>query len=168
MATAFPKPALRPMLPTDVALLAAIFRASIEDLTAEDYDEDQRNAWAAVADDEEAFGRKLAGMLTLVATLEGSPAGFASLKDNDRIEMLYVFPAVVRHGLATMLTDALEKLGRARGATTMRVDASDTAKPFFDKRGFTAQQRNTVSLNGEWLTNTTLEKRFETPGSPKP
>ena len=155
------KPALRPVLPADTAMLAAIFRASVEDLTAEDYDEDQRTAWAATAEDEAAFGRKLAGSLTLVATLGGAPAGFASLKGNDRIEMLYVYPAVAGQGSGTMLVDAVEKLAAARGAKTLRIDASDNARTFFEARGYKAQSRNSVPLNGEWLANTTLEKRLE-------
>ena len=38
-ATAFPKPALRPMLPSDGPLLIAIFQDSVEMLTEDDYDE---------------------------------------------------------------------------------------------------------------------------------
>lgn len=168
MATASPKAGLRPLLPSDTGLVAAIFRASVEDLTVEDYDEDQRNAWAAAAEDEAAFGQRLAGMLTLVATLDGSPAAFAALKGSDRIEMLYCFPAVARQGLGTLLVDALERLGRARGAKAMLVDASDTAKPLFEARGYRAQQRNMVPLNGEWLANTSMEKRLDPAGSPQP
>ena len=154
------KPALRPMLPADAPMLAAIFRASIEDLTGEDYDEEQRIAWADTAADEAAFGARLGGMLTLVTTMAGSPAAFAALKGNDRIAMLYVYPAVVGQGIGTLLVDALEKLARARGATTLSVDASDTARGFFEKRGYKAQSRNSVPVNGEWLANTTLELRL--------
>ena len=52
---------LRPMLPTDAPFLAEIFRAAIEELAAEDYSETQREAWASTADDEEEFGKRLAG-----------------------------------------------------------------------------------------------------------
>ncbi len=49
--------------------------------------------------------------------------------------MLYVHPAVVRQGVATMLVDALEKLAGARGTKSLTVDASDNASDFFRKRG---------------------------------
>jgi putative acetyltransferase len=155
---AMPKLAMRPMLPTDVPLLAEIFRASIEDLTADDYSAAQQEAWASAADDEEEFGVKLAAELTLVATYEGSAIGFAALADNRRIDMLYVHPAAAGQGAGTMLCDALEKLAAARGAEELSVDASDTARSFFQKRGFTAQQRNTRPLGDEWLANTTMTK----------
>ena len=110
MARAQPQLAMRPLLPDDVPLLAEIFRASIEELTAEDYSEAQQEAWAETADDLDAFGAKLAAELTLVATFAGSPVGFAALADNTRIDKLYVHPAAAGQGAAAMLCDALEKL----------------------------------------------------------
>jgi putative acetyltransferase len=158
MGQALPKPALRPYLPADTPVLAAIFVAAIEELTGDDYSEAQQEAWAGVADDEEQFGKRLAGELTLIATLQNSPVGFASLKGKDHIDMLYVHPGVAGQGVASMLCDALEKLAGARGAPSLTVDASDNAEPFFAKRGYVGKQRNTVTVNGEWLANTTMQK----------
>jgi len=160
MACANPKLALRPFLAEDTALLADIFRASIEELTADDYSEVQQKAWASAADEGAAFGNKLGSQLTLVGTLEGSPVGFASLASGNKIDMLYVHPAAVGQGVGTMLVDALEKLAGARGAAKLIVDASDTARGFFEKRGYIAQQRNTVLTGDEWLANTTLHKQL--------
>lgn len=157
MAQAHPKPGLRPFLPDDVPMLAAIFAASIQELTGDDYSQAQQEAWMAGAETEE-FGKRLAADLTLIATLDGSPVGFASLRGTDHIRMLYVHPAVGRRGIATMLVDALEKLAGGRGAAALTVDASDTAQNFFAKRGYTAQQRNSVTINDEWLANTTMKK----------
>jgi len=166
MAQTLPKPALRPMLPEDVPVLAAIFVASIDELAADDYSEAQREAWASVGDDEATFGRKLAGQLTLIATLQNSPVGFASLKGADHIDMLYVHPSAAGQGAASMLCDALEKLAGGRGAKNLAVDASDNAEGFFLKRGYVAKQRNTVTVNGEWLANTTMQKSL-TSDAPK-
>ena len=161
-----PQLAMRPMLPTDVPLLAEIFRAAIEELTADDYSEAQQEAWASAADDEEAFGAKLAHELTLVATYDGAAVGFAALADNRRIDMLYVHPAAAGQGAGAMLCDALEKLAAARGGKEISVDASDAARGFFEKRGFSAQSRNTVSLGDEWLANTTMTKPLTGRGRP--
>jgi len=153
-----PNLAMRPLLPADVPLLAEIFRASIEELTAEDYSEAQQEAWAEAADDLQAFGARLAGELTLVATFAGSAVGFASLADNRNIDMLYVHPAAAGQGAGSMLCDALEKLAAARGTKELAVEASDSARGFFEKRGFVAKTRNTVFRAGEWLANTTMTK----------
>jgi putative acetyltransferase len=153
-----PQLAMRPMLPADVPVLAEIFRASIEELTSEDYSEAQQEAWLSVADDEDDFGVRLAGELTLVATYDGAAVGFAALTGNKEIDMLYVHPTAAGQGVGTMLCDALEKLAAARGTKDLTVDASDTARSFFEKRGFKARQRNTFTLAGEWVANTTMSK----------
>lgn len=158
MGQTLPKPALRPFLAADTPVLAAIFAASIEQLTGDDYSEAQQEAWASAAADEEQFGKRLAGELTLIATLRNSPVGFAALKGADHIDMLYVHPGAVGQGVASMLCEALEKLAGGRGAKSLTVDASDSAAEFFTKRGYVAKQRNTVTVNGEWLANTTMRK----------
>ena len=170
MGQALPKPALRPYLGEDAPVLAAIFAASIEELTGDDYSEAQQQAWASAADEEEEFGKRLASGLTLVATLQSSPVGFASLKGADHIDMLYVHPGAVGEGVASMLCDALERLADGRGTKSLTVDASDNAAEFFAKRGYVAMQRNTVTVNGEWLANTTMQKKLAdaaAPGGPQ-
>ena len=166
MGQSLPNYALRPFLAADTPVLAAIFVAAIEELTGEDYSEAQQQAWASAADDEEQFGKRLAGALTLIATLQNSPVGFAALKGADHIDMLYVHPGAAGQGVASMLCDALEKLAGGRGAKSLTVDASDNAQGFFAKRGYLPKQRNTVTVNGEWLANTTMQKSL-TSDAPK-
>jgi putative acetyltransferase len=164
-AQANPKLALRPYLPADALMLAEIFRASIEELTQEDYSEAQRGVWAAAADDEAAFGARLAQELTLVATLGGSVVGFVSLKGASHLDLIYVHPAVAGQGIGTMLCDAVERLAAGRGTPKLTAEASDSARGFFEHRGYVAQRRNTVSYGGEWLANTTMEKQLASKGN---
>lgn len=151
-------PAMRPFLPADAPRCAAIFRASIEASTSDDYDDDQRRVWARTADDLGAFGARLANALTLVATVSGEPVGFGSLKGVDVIDMLYVDPDFARRGVGAALIDALTRLATARGAKQLSSDVSDTARASFERQGFVAQRRNMVQIDGEWLANTTMVK----------
>ncbi len=153
-------PSLRPFLPADARRRAALLRLSGEILTDDFYDDDQRAAWAACADDETALATRLGAALTIVALLEGEIAGFAALKDMRHIDMLYVHPDFARRGVGSALADALEKLAQARGTRKITVDASDAAREFFGKRGYVAQSRNTMELAGEWLGNTTMTKEL--------
>ena len=122
-------------MPADARRLAEIFRASIEALAAEDYDDDQREAWAATADDEDAFGERLAGALTLIAVIDGATAGFASLKGADAIDMLYVDPQYAGQGAGRALIEALTRLAGARGAKRLTVEASEVARPLVRAAG---------------------------------
>ena len=157
-ASAHPKIAMRPFLPADAPLVAEIFRSSIAELAVDDYSDAQREAWATAAADDAAFGSRLGSQLTLLATIGGSPVGFASLKGSEEIDMLYVHPAVAGQGVGTMLVDALEKLAAARGTPRLTADVSDSAQEFFRRRGFVVQRRNSVRCGGEWLANTTMDK----------
>lgn len=149
---------LRPFLPADTMALRDLFAQSIEELTADDYDEDQRLAWAASAEDAGEFQARLGAMLTLVVQLDGEYLGFGSLKDNKTIDMLYVNPNFAGEGVGAAIADALEKIAGARGAEAVTVDASDTAMPFFEGRGYTAVQRNSIPRDDQWLSNTTMIK----------
>jgi putative acetyltransferase len=158
-----PKPGLRPYLAADAPLCAAIFEASISELTGDDYTEEQQEAWIAGLD-EDTLAARLGQQLTLIATLRDAPVGFASLKDGNHIDFLYVHPSATGRGVATALLDALEKLAAARGATKLTAEVSDTAHAFFARRGYLDQTRNTVPRGNEWLSNTTMQKTLsETP-----
>jgi putative acetyltransferase len=153
--------ALRPYFPADARRCAEIFRLSIQELAAEDYDADQREAWASRADDKEAFSARLASALTLLAVIDGRTAGFASLKGGEEIDMLFVDPEFARQGVGRALVDALTRLAGARGAKRLTTEASDVARPLFERQGFTAQKRNLVRKGDQWLANTTMTKPLD-------
>ena len=159
-------PALRPYLPKDVPFLLRMTRGSITQLAQDDYSPGQIEAWVESFSDEAAFAERLAAGLTLVATIDGFPAGYAMLKGKDEIDLLYVAPGLVRRGVASALVEALEKLAAARGATQLSAKASDVARPFFSARGYEPQSRNTVPLGDEWLGHTVMMKSFGAQPSP--
>ena len=160
------KPGLRPYLPADAPICAAIAEASIAELTTDDYTEAQQEAWIASFPDEDELSERLSEQLTLIATLGESTVGFASLKGAEHIDMLYVHPEAVGQGVATTLIDALERLATSRGAKKLTADVSDTAQPFFAHRGYTSQQRNSIPRGDEWLANTTMTKTLENSRKP--
>ena len=152
---------LRPFLPADTIRLQDLYAQSIEELTQDDYDEDQRLAWIARAADAAEFAKRLMAALTLVVERDGELLGFASLKDNTEIEMLYVHPFAVGEGVATTLLDALERLATARGAKTLTADVSDTAHDFFQSRGYQPVRRNNIPADDVWLASTTMTKALD-------
>jgi putative acetyltransferase len=160
--------ALRPFLPSDARRCVEIFRSSIEELAIEDYSSEQCEAWAARADDVAAFGKRLAESLTLIATVEGESAGFASLVGADVLDMLFVDPAHARRGVGTALIDALVRIARARGVERLSSEVSDTAKPLFERQEFVAQRRNLVAKGDQWLGNTTMTRTIAKPAAAPP
>ncbi|MDR3097437.1 MAG: GNAT family N-acetyltransferase [Paraburkholderia sp.] len=135
----------------DAAALAGLFRNAILTLAAPHYDAAQRAAWAAVADDLDAFDARLARGVTLVADHAGEPVAFGQLFPRDHVEMLYVAPGWTRRGLASALIARFEALARAARASTLDTDASALARPVFERAGFSLVaeeivRRGSVSL----------------------
>ena len=151
---------VRPFLPRDTAPLRELFAQSIDELCTEDYDDDQRLAWISRAEDAAAFGKRLAGMVTLVVQVDSDYGGFASLKDNTVIDMLYVSPHYAGEGIGATLVETLERLAAGRGAKEISVASSETAVMFFEARGYIASSRNLVPIDDQWLSNTTLVKQL--------
>ncbi len=102
--------------------------------------------------------QKLVGGLTLIAVIDGAAAGFATLKGAELIDMLYVDPEYARQGVGRALIDALIKLAKVRGAKRLTGEASEGARPLFERLGFRAEKRNLVRVGEQWLANTTMIK----------
>jgi len=154
---------LRPYLASDAELLAILLQASVEELAVDDYTADQRDAWAASAEDE-AFAKRLADNLTLVALDDdGEPVGFAVLVQNSAIQHIHVHPDLIGMGIGRTLLEALQKLALARGAEALIADATDNAKGFFARLGYVEKARNTINYSDEWLGTTTMELPLKAP-----
>lgn len=152
---------IRPFDPADTNVLRELFAQSIEYLTSVDYNDDQRLAWISAAEDPVVFEDRVWDAETFVVEVETEPAGFITLKNGAKIDMLYVHPYFVRQGVATMLIEKAEALASERGKTEISAEVSDTARPFFEAMGYVAKKRNLVPMEGLWLSNTTMVKTLD-------
>ncbi len=150
--------ALRPALPADFPDLGILFQASIEELASQAYNDDQRAMWAAKAEHAETWAKHLGACLTLVAEEDGEPVGFAAMRDNAMIENVHVHPDMAFMGVGRHLVDALERLAQARGAAKLAASVTDNALPFFEKLGYVAVRRATLSIGDEWMASMVMEK----------
>lgn len=70
------------------------------------------------------------------------------------LDRLYIHKDYQEMGIATRLCNELEKLVQGNVVT----HASITAKPFFEKRGYTVLKKQQVERHGIYLTNYIMEK----------
>ena len=151
---------LRDYRASDTDELIALFRDTVRTVNAADYSEAQLLAWAPDDIHSEDWQRRQARNETFVAEIDGMIAGFAELEDGRHIHMLFAHKDHQGHGVASGLLAHIEKLAKGRGTSRLSTDASITAHPFFEQRGFVVLEPQTVSLRGQDFRNFRMEKRL--------
>jgi putative acetyltransferase len=139
--------------------LASLYRRSVEEIGARDYTPRQVEAWAASAPTSERIHERATdGRTTLVAVDGDRPLGFIDLEHDGHIDFFYCAPEAAGQGVAASLYDALEALARQRGVTRLYAEASEAARRFLLKRGFTVTARRVFALHGVRIHNYAVEK----------
>ena len=122
----------------------SLFTESVHALGAGQYDAAQLAAWAPRPPDREAWRERLARLRTLVAEERGRLAGFVSCGTNGHVEFLYVAPGLARRGVASALLREIEAELAALGVAELCTEASEVARPFFERHGFTVTEAQDV------------------------
>ncbi len=107
------------------------------------YSPQQIAAWAQI--DESRWKEKLAKSQVRVAVINAQPVGFITCIGH-YIDMLFVEPEYTRRGVASALLKPLIK-----SESELTVDASITAKPFFERYGFQTVKQQRVECRERGL-----------------
>ena len=146
---------LRDYCKTDCAELARLFYDTVHTVNAKDYSRAQLDAWATGEVNLEAWNKSFQAHNTVVAEMDGQIVGFGDMDETGYLDRLYVHKDYQRRGVATAICDALEQNTKAAEFTT---HASITARPFFEKRGYTVVKVQQVERRGILLTNFVMKK----------
>ena len=146
---------LRDYCKTDCVELARLFYDTVHTVNAKDYSREQLDAWATGEVNLEAWNKSLQAHNTVVAEMDGQIVGFGDMDETGYLDRLYVHKDYQRRGVATAICDALEQNTKAAEFTT---HASITARPFFEKRGYTVVKVQQVERRGILLTNFVMKK----------
>ena len=149
---------LRPYEPGDATALLDLFRDTVRRVNARDYGPEQIRTWASDEIDSAAWADWFAGRFVVVAEEASRPVGFAELEPDGHIDRFYVSADHQGQGIGRDLLAALETEARRRGLARLAVEASVTARPFFEARGFTMLAPQIVSLRGVEFVNYRMER----------
>ena len=140
----------------DLPAVRELFRQSIQTVCRGDYTPAELSAWAGRAGNITA--ERLLACYTLVVEEEGRLLGFANLEPGGHLDCLYTAAESQRRGVAAALCDALEAEARRQGERLLRVEASRTARGFFERRGYRVQAAQLVPVDGKQLENFRMQK----------
>ena len=136
--------------------ISKLFYETVHSVNARDYTEEQLFAWAKHEQSLLARRNDLFKQRTLIAEQNGKIVGFASVDSSGCLDLLFVHKDFQRRGIATALCDELEK-----GFPVVRTYASVTAKPFFERRGYSVTEEREVERSGVKLKNYEMRKQNE-------
>ena len=151
---------IRLYVPADLDALIRLFRESVRRIAIRDYSLEQVTAWAPDAADRERWATRRGSRPTWVAEVDGEVAGFTDLEPDGHIDMMFVHPDHQGRGVAGALLRQVETEAARLGLDRLYTEASITARPFFERKGFHVVEQQTVTLRGQDLVNYRMEKRF--------
>ncbi|WP_267549610.1 GNAT family N-acetyltransferase [Rhizobium rhizogenes] len=143
--------------PNDVRVTIDIFLRAIRETASKDYSPEQIAAWAKV-DDAEVWAQYRASRPTWLAMNGPMPVGFTDLKPDGCLDMMFVDPDHQGKGIASLLLATVEKAARDQGLQRIFTEASLTARPFFERKGFVVLAAQQVQKRGQTLANFRMEK----------
>ena len=146
---------LRNYHPDDCPVLARLFYDTVHTVNARDYSREQLDAWAAGDVDLAKWNESFLGTHMVVAEAECQIVGFGNMDFTGYLDLLYVHKDHQGQGIATAICDELESNSEAGEYC---VHASITARPFFEKRGYTVVREQQVERRGVKLTNYVMKK----------
>ena len=149
---------IRKYKPVDCAAMAKLFYDTVHTINARDYTKEQLNVWAKENVDLEIWNCSFLNNNTLIAEINGEIVGFADMDNSGYLDRLYVHKYFQRRGIAAALLNKLERCARKSGISSFETYASITARPFFEKQGYTVEAENRIIRDGITLVNYKMVK----------
>ena len=149
-------PIIRAYRPTDLDAVISIFSTAIRETASRDYTPAQIDAWARV--DRDRWALRRLSRPTWIAVVDELPVGLTDLEPDGHLDMMFVRPAHQGAGVATALFNTVEAAARAQNLSRIFTEASITARPFFERRGFCVVGAQLAGEGGPQLMIYRMEK----------
>lgn len=150
---------IRSYQPGEEPLLRELFYNTVHHVNQRDYTPEQREAWAPVKYDENAWVMRMLESEPFVALDNDTIVGFADVQTDGYIDFFFCHHAYQGKGVGKALMKHLLKTGRRYGLKRFYANVSITAKPFFQHYGFEVVRQQQKEVRGVVLTNFLMEKR---------
>jgi putative acetyltransferase len=143
--------------PGDAAALLALFRDTVRRINSRDYSEEQIAAWASEDIEQDAWAERFNGRFVVVAEEANKPVGFAELEPDGHLDRVYVSADHQNQGIGRQLLAAIVSESKNLGLKRLFVEASTTARPFFEALGFVVITPQVVVCRDTELVNFRME-----------
>lgn len=142
----------------DLDELQQLYVDTIDVVCINEYNAEERKVWASGINNKQRWLDVMHTQYILLALVNGQITGFATLKAWNYIDFFYVHKDFQRMGIAKELLYQLEKEAAKHGTKTLSSDISKTARPFFEKHGYSVLKEQHHQRENVILVNYRMEK----------
>lgn len=141
---------------SDCKELSELFYDTVHTVNAKDYTKKQLDVWATRTVDLEEWNKSFKEHCTVIAVDDKIIIGFGNIDKTGYLDKLFVHKNYQGKGIATAICDMLEQVVQIKIIT----NASVTAKPFFERRGYKVVKEQKVMRHGIELINFVMKKEL--------
>lgn len=149
---------IHPYQASDLDQILGLFYDTVHNINIRDYSQEQINTWAPETVDRDRWGRNFANHIAYVAKINHAVVRFGDATKEGSVEHLYTHKDYQGKGIASAILQKLEDDLKILGLTRLVTEASITAKPFFEKRGYAVINQQLKHLRGAIFTNYVMKK----------
>lgn len=146
---------------SDVIELRDLYKNTVLEVNRRDYSQEEVEDWASCGDDLSKIGKMIETHYFIVAVNQLLQiVGFSSITPQGYLHSMFIHKKFQSKGIATMLLEEIERYAIAEGIKRITSEVSITARPFFEKQGYTVEVEQKRKANQLCLTNFWMAKRF--------
>lgn len=144
---------------SDVIELRDLYKNTVLEVNSRDYSQEEVEDWASCGDDLSNIGKMIESHYFIVAVNQLSQiVGFSSITPQGYLHSMFIHKDFQGKGIATLLLKEIERYSIAEGIKRITSEVSITARPFFEKHGYTVEAEQKRRANQLCLTNFWMAK----------
>lgn len=144
----------------DAEALHELSLAAISVVGPSAYSQEQIAAWSARHRPTQGLADRAASghAIFIAADADNVPVAFALLEPDGHLDQLYCHPQHTKRGLAYAVLRAAEDRALISGIAKLYTEASELARPAFERAGYVMLYRREFDIDGVSIHNYAMEK----------
>lgn len=148
---------IRVAQPSDLTEVIELYRNTVLSVNRHDYSQAEVEDWASCGDDRTKVEEMMKTHYFIVAVNQESViVGFSSITPQGYLHSMFIHKNFQGEGIATMLLKEIERYAAEVGIQRISSEVSLTARPFFERKGYTVEveqkrKANQLSLTNFWM-----------------
>ncbi|MEZ9625460.1 GNAT family N-acetyltransferase [Aliivibrio fischeri] len=137
-----------------------LFFNTVRKVNRKDYSNEQVTAWAPESFDTDVWKNKMQSLNPFIAEIDGVIVGYSDLQDDGLIDHFFCHYQHQGKGVGSTLMTHILQLAKERKLPRVYSHVSITAKPFYERFGFTVVKTQRIDVRGEQLINYVMERQI--------